>query len=76
MCARERPVRAILVAKTKEEYQKLLERVKRDPRSEKELWYERLGCQPGRTPSLTKIVTPKNFFQEVTKARKPVALDV
>lgn len=76
VCARERPVRAILVAKTKEEYQKLLERVKRDPRSEKELWYERLGCQPGRTPPLAKIVTPKNFSQEVTKARKPVALDV
>ncbi|HUV42479.1 MAG TPA: thioredoxin domain-containing protein [Patescibacteria group bacterium] len=76
VCARECPVNAILIAKTEEEYQKLLEKVKKDLRSEKELWQERLGCQPGRTPPLARVITPKNFTQEVLEDKKLVILDV
>ncbi len=76
VCARECPVNAILVATTEKEYQKLLKKVKNDPRSEKELWRERLGCQPGRTPPLATIVTQRNFSKEVLKAKGMIALDV
>jgi len=76
ICARECPVEAILVATTEGEYQRLLEKVKNDPRSEKDLWRERLGCQPGRTPPLAKVVTPKNFSQEVARTKAPFVLDV
>lgn len=64
------------MAETEEEYQKLVEQIKNDPRSEKELWRERLGTQPGRTPPLAKIITPKNFKNEVLSAKDWVALDI
>ncbi|MCJ7804262.1 thioredoxin domain-containing protein [Patescibacteria group bacterium] len=75
-CVRECPVDAIIVVQTKEELKEVLEKIKNDPRSEKDLWRERLGTQPGRTPPLAIVITPKNFFQEVLKAKGPVALDV
>lgn len=76
VCARECPVGAILIAETEDEYQKLVEQIKNDPRSEKDLWRERLGTQPGRTPPLGKMVTPKNFEKEVLKPGGWLALDV
>lgn len=76
LCARECPVEAILVAKTEEEYRKFVEKVKNDPRSEKELWRERLSCQPARTPPLATVVALDNFTREVVKAKGWVALDV
>lgn len=75
LCVEACPVKAILVAQTEEEYRELVERVKNDPRSEKDLWRERLGCQPGRTPPSAKIVTPQNLSQEVKKIKGWVALD-
>lgn len=76
VCVGECPVEAIIVVRTKEEFKEILEKIKNDPRSEKELWRERLGCQPGRTPPLAKVVTPDNFGKEVLKAKGLVALDV
>lgn len=76
LCARECPVEAILVAKTEEEYRKFVEKVKNDPRLEKELWRERLGCQPARTPPLATVVALDNFTREVVEAKGWVALDV
>lgn len=76
VCVRECPVDAIIVVQTEEEFKKVLEDIKKDPRSEKELWRERLGCQPGRTPPLATVVTPKNFSQEIINAKGMFALDV
>lgn len=76
VCARECPVDAIIIVQTEEEFNKVLENIKNDPRSEKELWRERIGTQPGRTPPLAAVVTPKNFLQEVLELRELVALDV
>jgi len=76
VCVRECPVDAIIVVQTEEEFKKVLEDIKNDPRSEKELWRERLGTEPGRTPPKGKIITPTNFEKEVLKAKGLVALDV
>lgn len=75
-CAKTCPINAILVAETEEEYQKLAEQIKNDPRSEKELWRERLGTQPGRTPPSAKVITPENFNEEILQTKGLVALDV
>jgi thioredoxin-like negative regulator of GroEL len=69
-------VNAIIVTKTEEEFREVLEKIKNDPRSERDLWRERLGCQPGRTRPLAIVVTPKNFAQEVSRSKGWVALDV
>lgn len=76
VCVRECPVEAIVVVKTQEEFEEILKKINNDPRSEKELWRERLGCQPGRTPPLAKIITPKNFEKEIIKAEGLVVVDV
>ncbi len=76
ICVGECPVEAIIIVQTEEELKEVLEKIKNDPRSEKELWRERLGCQPGRTPPSAKIVTPDNFDKEVLKAKGLVVLDV
>lgn len=76
VCVAECPVEAIIIVQTEEEFKEVLEKIKNDPRSEKELWRERLGCQPGRTPPLAKVVTPDNFGKEVLKAKGLMVLDV
>jgi NAD-dependent dihydropyrimidine dehydrogenase PreA subunit len=76
VCARTCPAKAILVAEAEKEYQKLVDQIKNDPRSEKDLWRERLGTQPGRTPPLAEVVTPKNFKKKILNAKSWVALDV
>jgi len=76
ICVAECPVEAIVVTRTEEEFEEVLEKIRNDPRSEKELWRERLGCQPGRTPPLAVVVTPNNFEKEVLKAEGLIALDV
>lgn len=76
VCVAECPVEAIIVVRTEEEFKEVLEKIKNDPRSEKELWRERLGCQPGRTSPLAKVVTPDNFDKEVLRAKGLMALDV
>jgi NAD-dependent dihydropyrimidine dehydrogenase PreA subunit len=75
-CVRECPVEAIVVVQTQEEFKKVLEDIRNDPRSAKELWRERLGCQPGKTPPLAKVIIPGNFRKEVTESKGRVALDV
>ncbi|MBU3956700.1 4Fe-4S binding protein [Patescibacteria group bacterium] len=76
VCVRECPVDAIIIVQTEKELKKVLEDIKNDPRSEKDLWRERLSCQPGRTPPLAKVIAPKNFSKEVLKTRETIALDV
>lgn len=76
VCVRECPVGAIVVVKTQEEFGEVLRRIKNDSRSEKELWRERLGCQPGRTPPLAKIITPKNFEKEIVQVKDLLVVDV
>lgn len=76
VCVRECPVEAIIVVKTQKEFEEILEKIKNDPRSEKELWRERLGCQPGRTSPLAVVVTSRNFEKEILKAKNLIALDV
>ncbi len=75
-CSLQCPVNAIMVAKTDEQYKKLVEIVKNDTHTEEELWRERLGCQPGRTKPLATIVTPENFSQEVTNAKGLFTVDI
>lgn len=45
-CEKECPVGAIMVAKTKEEYEKIKEEIDNDPRSIKDLFVDRYGAAP------------------------------
>jgi thioredoxin 1 len=76
LCEAACPVHAILVAQDEDELRRLKDKIDSDPRSESELWKERLGTQPGRTAPLAPIVTPDTFESEVTKSRGWIALDV
>lgn len=76
LCSLECPVGAILVARTPRELAHLKKIIANDPRLEKELWRERLGTQPGRTPPKAAIVTPDNFQKEILQTKGLVALDV
>jgi hypothetical protein len=64
-----------MVARTPEEYRKLLEKVRNDPHCEKDLWRERLGCQPGRTSPKAIVITPKNI-NRILRKKGWTALDV
>lgn len=46
LCERECPIGAIMVAKTKEEYEKIQEEVENDPRTTKDLFVDRYGAAP------------------------------
>lgn len=46
LCEKECPVGAIMVAKTKEEYEKIKEEVDNDPRTIKDLFVDRYGAAP------------------------------
>lgn len=46
LCERECPIGAIMVAKTKEEYEKIKEEVENDPRTTKDLFVDRYGAAP------------------------------
>lgn len=46
LCERECPIGAIMVAKTKEEYEKIKEEVDNDPRTTKDLFVDRYGAAP------------------------------
>lgn len=46
LCEKECPIGAIMVAKTKEEYEKIKEEVANDPRTTKDLFVDRYGATP------------------------------
>lgn len=46
LCERECPIGAIMVAKTKEEYEKIKEDIDNDPRTTKDLFVDRYGAAP------------------------------
>lgn len=46
LCERECPIGAIMVAKTKEDYEKIKEEVDNDPRTTKDLFVDRYGAAP------------------------------
>ena len=76
VCVRECPVNAILLARDQKEYDELLEKIKNDPRSEVDLWKEKLGTQPGRTVPLAPIITTRNFQEEISGSKDWILLDV
>jgi len=73
LCAKACPVPgAILVAKTKEEFEKIKEQVEDDTRNRAELLKDRYGVAP-TDPHL--IVTMKNFDEEVLETDRVVIVD-
>lgn len=72
-CAKACPVpRAILVAKTKEEFEKIKEQVEDDPRTRPELLKDRYGIAP---TDQNLVVTMKNFNEEVLETDRVVIVD-
>jgi len=72
-CAKACPVQgAILVAKSKEEFEKLRDQVESDQRTRAELLEDRYGVAP-TDPGL--ILTMKNFDEEVLKSDRVVLVD-
>jgi len=72
-CAKACPVLgAILVAKNKEEFEKLKDQVESDPRTRAELLEDRYGVAP-IDPNL--ILTMKNFDEEVLQSDRVVLVD-
>jgi thioredoxin 1 len=73
LCAKACPVLgAILVAKTKDEYESLKDKVEDDPRTREELLKDRYGNAP---TDQNLIVTMKNFDEEVIKTDRVAIVD-
>jgi thioredoxin 1 len=72
-CAKACPVPgAILVAKTKEEFKKLIEQIEDDPRARIELLKDRYGVAP---TDFNLIVTMANFNEEILDTDRVVIVD-